>query len=123
MRPATGFEQAAVVCRRTPILAIQTAGAGDDVIHVERRPSQAIFGGKLVPRLQFRRGKQPAFCGAVPGGHMSVEQKLVIGRRLVQVKASLPHGHFGPWLDRQQGLARSMAQQCMSLARTRQGDC
>jgi hypothetical protein len=54
---------------------------------------------------------------------MSVEQKLAIGRRLLQVKASLPHGHFGPWLDKQEGFSRHMALQCMALARARQSDC
>jgi hypothetical protein len=47
---------------------------------------------------------------------MSVDQKLAIGRRLLQVKAALPHGHFGPWLDKQEGLSCGMASQCMTLA-------
>lgn len=54
---------------------------------------------------------------AVPGGHMSVDQKPAIGRRLLEVKASLPRGHSGPWLDKQAGLSRGMAHQCMALAR------
>ncbi|QND61458.1 DUF3102 domain-containing protein [Mesorhizobium huakuii] len=47
---------------------------------------------------------------------MSDGQKLAIGRWLLHNKASLPHGHFGPWLDKQEGLSRSMASQCMRLA-------
>lgn len=53
----------------------------------------------------------------MPSGHMSDDQAITIGRRLLQAKASLTHGHFGPWLDKQQGLSRSMAMQCMALAR------
>jgi hypothetical protein len=65
----------------------------------------------------------PADTRVIPCGHLSIDQKMAIGRWLLHHKASLPHGHFGPWLDRQQGLARSMAQQCIALARATQGDC
>lgn len=51
-----------------------------------------------------------------PRGHLSVDQKYAIGRWLLRNKAALPHGHFGPWLDKQEGLSRSMASQCMALA-------
>ncbi|TPN57327.1 MULTISPECIES: DUF3102 domain-containing protein [unclassified Mesorhizobium] len=43
-------------------------------------------------------------------------QKLAIGRWLLHQKASLPHGHFGPWLEKQEGLSRGMGHQCMRLA-------
>lgn len=36
-------------------------------------------------------------------------------RWLLRIKAELPHGHFGPWLDKQEGLSRHMASQCMRL--------
>lgn len=58
----------------------------------------------------------PAETRAIPRGHLSVDQKLAVGRWLVKVKASMPHGHFGPWIERQEGLSRSMASQCMRLA-------
>lgn len=61
---------------------------------------------------------EPTEPRAVPGGHMSIDQKLAIGRRLLAVKASLTRGHFGPWLDKQEGLSQAMAHQCMALART-----
>ncbi|MBM2711681.1 DUF3102 domain-containing protein [Mesorhizobium caraganae] len=70
----------------------------------------------MSPSNSYRPASEPAETRAEPGGHMSAEMKLAIGRRLLQVKASLPHGHFGPWLDKQEGLSRSMAQQCMALA-------
>ncbi|MER8751610.1 DUF3102 domain-containing protein [Mesorhizobium sp. M1050] len=42
---------------------------------------------------------------------------MAIGRWLLRNKTSLPHGHFGPWLDEQEGLSRHMASQCMALAK------
>ncbi|AID29274.1 DUF3102 domain-containing protein [Mesorhizobium jarvisii] len=53
---------------------------------------------------------------AIARGHLSVDQKLAVGRWLLRVKAQLPHGHFGPWIEKQKGLSRSMASQCMRLA-------
>ncbi|MGY2995838.1 hypothetical protein [Mesorhizobium sp. URHB0026] len=61
----------------------------------------------------------PADTRVIPRGHLSIDQKLAIGRWLLHIKAELPHGHFGPWLDKQEGLSRHMASQCMALA-TRQ---
>ena len=58
----------------------------------------------------------PAETRVIPRGHLSLEQKLAVGRWLLHHKASLPHGHFGPWLDKQKGLSRHMASQCMALA-------
>ncbi|ESZ17697.1 hypothetical protein X735_09880 [Mesorhizobium sp. L2C085B000] len=58
----------------------------------------------------------PADTRVIPRGHLSDGQKLAIGRWLLHHKASLPHGHFGPWLDKQVGLSRHMASQCMALA-------
>jgi hypothetical protein len=77
----------------------------------------------MSPSNSYRPASEPTEPRAVPGGHMSVDQKLAIGRRLLEAKASLPRGHFGPWLEKQQGLSRSMALQCMTLARARQDDC
>jgi DUF3102 family protein len=64
--------------------------------------------------------REPADTRAIPRGNLSIDQKLAIGRRLLRNKASLPRGHFGPWLDKQEGLSRGMAQQCMVLARAYQ---
>ncbi|TIN30350.1 MAG: hypothetical protein E5Y31_07905 [Mesorhizobium sp.] len=58
---------------------------------------------------------EPADTRAIPRGHLSNGQKLAIGRWLLHTKASLPHGHFGPWVEKQEGLSRSMALQCMAL--------
>ena len=73
----------------------------------------------MSPSNIYRPAAEPTETPAVPGGHMSVEQKLIIGRRLLEIKASLPHGHFGPWLEKQKGLSRGMASQCMAVARER----
>ncbi|BAB53740.1 msr8103 [Mesorhizobium japonicum MAFF 303099] len=58
----------------------------------------------------------PADTRAIPRGHLFVDQKLAVGRWLLKVKARLPHGHFGPWIETQKGLCRSLALQCMRLA-------
>ncbi|RWE12442.1 MAG: hypothetical protein EOS61_14965 [Mesorhizobium sp.] len=54
---------------------------------------------------------------ALPGGHWSTDLKIKVGCWLHYMKSTLPRGHFGPWVQKQPGLSRSMAQQCMTLAR------
>ncbi|SJM33028.1 DUF3102 domain-containing protein [Mesorhizobium delmotii] len=76
----------------------------------------------LMSPANVAADREPAETRALPRGHLSIDQKLAIGRRLLQAKASLPHGHFGPWLEQQKGLSLSMAQQCMALARAYKQD-
>ncbi|MDG4898297.1 hypothetical protein P9272_32710 [Mesorhizobium sp. WSM4976] len=57
---------------------------------------------------------------ALPGGRWSTELKVKVGCWLMHMKSTLPRGHFGPWVERQPGLSRSMAMQCMALARAYQ---
>lgn len=76
----------------------------------------------MSPSNLDRPDPEPADTRANPRGHLSIDQKMAIGRWLLHNKASLPRGHFGPWLD-QEGLSRGMAHQCMALASARQGDC
>ncbi|CDX22148.1 conserved hypothetical protein [Mesorhizobium plurifarium] len=54
---------------------------------------------------------------ALPGGRWSTEIKLRVGCWLNHIKSTLPHGHFGPWVEKQSGLSHKMALQCMALAR------
>lgn len=70
----------------------------------------------MSPSNAARAEEPPADTRVIPRGHLSIDQKLTIGWWLLRNKASLPRGHFGPWLDRQEGLSRSMASQCMALA-------
>ncbi|WP_204314997.1 hypothetical protein, partial [Klebsiella pneumoniae] len=53
----------------------------------------------------------------LPSGHWSAAFKLKVGCWLMHMKATLPRGHFGPWVEKQPGLSRGMAQQCMALAK------
>ncbi|WP_133116230.1 hypothetical protein [Mesorhizobium wenxiniae] len=69
----------------------------------------------MAPSNMERPASEPVEPRAVPGGHLSIDQKMAIGRWLLRNKAALPHGHFGPWLDKQEGLSRGMARQCMAL--------
>ena len=64
----------------------------------------------------------PAYTRAIPRAHLSIDQKLAIGRRLLRNKAALHYGHFGPWLDKEEGLSRHMASQCMALAKVSEGE-
>jgi hypothetical protein len=103
-------------------IAVLAAGCGMTVRQFMKLPDATkaeldrAYLALMSPSNSHRPASEPAEPRAVPGGHMSVEQKLAIGRRLLQVKASLPRGHFGPWLDRQEGLSRGMASQCMRPA-------
>ena len=58
----------------------------------------------------------PVDTRVIPRGHLSIDQKMAIGCWLLRNKAALPRGHFGPRLDKQQVLSRSMVSQCMALA-------
>ncbi|TGS15897.1 hypothetical protein EN852_009700 [Mesorhizobium sp. M2E.F.Ca.ET.209.01.1.1] len=62
---------------------------------------------------------EPADNDAVglPSGRWSTDLKLKVGCWLMHMKTTLPRGHFGPWVEKQPCLSRSMALQCMALAR------
>lgn len=44
-------------------------------------------------------------------------EKAHYGRQLLEVKASLPHGHFRRWVEDKSGITYSQAQRYMSAAR------
>ncbi|MER8886137.1 hypothetical protein [Mesorhizobium sp. M0678] len=46
----------------------------------------------------------------------SREELIAFGKRMLAVKASVPHGEFGPWL-RDQPITYDLALQAMRLAR------
>ena len=50
---------------------------------------------------------------------LSEAEKASYGRQLLNVKASLPHGHFRRWVEDQSGITYSQAQRYMSVARGR----
>lgn len=66
-----------------------------------------------VGTMAARENEPPA--GFQKGIHRTAEEKATIGRKLLEMKASLPRGHFGPWLD-QQGIP-SFANDAIRLAR------
>lgn len=51
------------------------------------------------------------------GEHLSDERKIELGRRLLQIKRQLPHGHFGLWVKERSGLSPGMVQECMRVAK------
>ena len=73
---------------------------------------QAYLALMSPSNLDRTAGEPAAESRVIPRGHLVLEQKVAIGQWLIQTKASLPRGHFGPWLEKQKGLTRSMALQC-----------
>jgi hypothetical protein len=51
------------------------------------------------------------------GAHPTAEERISIGKRLLEAKATLPHGHFGPWLCEKSGLGYDAARRYMAAAR------
>ncbi len=45
------------------------------------------------------------------------EQAIEAGRKLLEVKESLPWGHFGPWIKKESGVSPQTAQRYMRLAK------
>jgi hypothetical protein len=68
---------------------------------------------KRVNESEVEKGR-PVFR---KGGHRTIEEKIEIGRKLLEMKAELPHGHFGPWL-RESGISQGLAHDCMKFARS-----
>ncbi|WP_245260754.1 DUF3102 domain-containing protein [Agrobacterium sp. 10MFCol1.1] len=48
---------------------------------------------------------------------LSEAEKASYGRQLLNVKASLPHGHFRRWVEDKSGITYSQAQRYMSAAK------
>lgn len=58
----------------------------------------------------------------VPGfgrvrSHTKRDKAIDLGRKLIAIKAELPRGHFGPWVEEKSGITRGQAQRYMRLAR------
>lgn len=77
-----------------------------------RRAYLTLTSPDNVPRYAAR--PEPAYR---KGQHLSEDQKVEIGQKLLAVKARLPRGHFGPWVMENSGMTASMVQQCMRGAR------
>ena len=45
------------------------------------------------------------------------EQAIETGRKLIQIRASLPHGHWLPWVQEQSGLSYGTVQRYMRMAK------
>ncbi|AWI58631.1 DUF3102 domain-containing protein [Sinorhizobium fredii] len=52
-----------------------------------------------------------------PGEHVSKERMIELGRELLEIKARLPRGHFGPWVEEKSGITYSQAQRFMRAAK------
>jgi len=45
------------------------------------------------------------------------ERMIELGRELLAIKAKLPRGHFGPWVEEKSGISYSAAQRFMRAAK------
>lgn len=61
-------------------------------------------------------GHQERRLRLTKGVHRTDEEKAEIGRYLIEVKADLPRGHFGPWL-RDHDISTTLAREAMRQAR------
>lgn len=87
------------------------------MLYLMTRNSMSLTGQQATQKCQRAARMSEADKGrGVPGGHRSDREKIEIGRYLLEVKAKLPRGHFGPWLRDKSGLSDGMAHQCMRRA-------
>ena len=103
--------------RHTAVLAF---GCGMTVRQFAKLPldrQQAVHRAYLT--LMSPPEAEPADNDAValPSGRWSTDLKVRVGCWLMHMKTTLPRGHFGPWVEKQPGLSRRMALQCMALAK------
>ncbi|OOO26368.1 hypothetical protein BS627_04785 [Agrobacterium salinitolerans] len=76
--------------------------------------SRLISPASSAPR---RERSEHASNPPKPYTRLSEAQKAYYGKQLIDMKASLPRGHFGPWLREKSGLTVSQAQRYMRMAR------
>lgn len=51
------------------------------------------------------------------GAHLRREDRIRVGNKLIEMKASLPRGHFLPWVQNESGMSYCRVQKCMREAR------
>lgn len=91
------------------------------MLYLMARRSGSLTGQKASQSVQKASRISEAAKGRPTGRQRCEEEKIALGRELIEVKQRLPHGHFGPWLA-DQGITSDMAHRCMKLARNRVGD-
>ncbi|MCF3638735.1 DUF3102 domain-containing protein [Rhizobium sp. TRM95111] len=52
-----------------------------------------------------------------PWARLSQEKQAELGRKLLEVKAQLPRGHFRPWIEQKSGISYTQAQRFMRAAK------
>jgi hypothetical protein len=83
---------------------------------VQQKAAREAFAALLAPPAPRQQGRRQSWLPS-PWERISEERQALIGRKLLQVKAELPHGHFGPWIDEQSGITRSQAARFMKAAK------
>lgn len=92
------------------------------MLYLIARRSTSLTGQEAPKGVQNAARVSEAAKGreVLSGRHLRDEEKIALGRQLIQAKERLPHGHFGPWLI-EHGISAHRAHQCMKLARAVQG--
>jgi hypothetical protein len=105
--------------------AVPQAHALAGMLYLHLRRAFELRGGHMTERPAARGRHEAADYSEVQKGrtterierrHRSEEQKRAIGVQLIEAKASLPHGEFGPWL-KERGISSHLAHTAMQIAR------
>lgn len=91
------------------------------MLYLMARRSGSLTGQEASQSVQKSSRISEAAKGRPTGRQRREEEKIALGRQLIEAKQQLPHGHFGPWLA-DQGITPDMAHRCMKLARSRMSD-
>lgn len=84
-----------------------------DLQSAARRAHDTLHAPTPIPPIEaHQRPRMPA-----KGEHVSLDQQIILGRQLLQVKARLPRGHFVPWLNEKSGVSNIQAQRWMKAAK------
>ena len=79
--------------------------------------SQLRYDYSLIPETQ-REAVQDAAVDIVRHGKRAQESLILIGERLIEIKAVLEHGQFGEWCETEFSFSQRTAQNMMNVAQT-----
>lgn len=72
----------------------------------------------LAPATEQREAKSSRWPRR--GEHVAIEDQIELGKRLLEIKASLERGHFIPWVEEQEGLSYQQALRWMKAVKQEQ---
>jgi hypothetical protein len=75
----------------------------------------------LTPATEQREAKSSQWPRR--GEHVAIEDQIELGQRLLEIKATLPRGHFIPWVENEIGISYLQAQRWMKAAKHARTQC